>query len=54
MKNVEYGREPDDVAFIAVKLFAEDPYGLHAKYGKDIATKGDLLAVGAPEPRCTR
>lgn len=47
--NVEYGEEPNDVNFSGIKLFTEDPYALHAKYGKDIVTRGDLLAVGAPE-----
>jgi hypothetical protein len=49
IENIEYGTEPDDVNFSGIKLFTEDPYGLHAKYGKDVVTKGDLLAVGAPE-----
>lgn len=45
---VEYGSN-SEVNFSGIKLFSEDPFALHAKYGKDIVTRGDLLAIGAPE-----
>lgn len=48
IETVEYGSN-SEVNFSGIKLFNEDPFALHAKYGKDIVTKGDLLAIGAPE-----
>ena len=48
MNTVEYGSN-DNVNFSGIKIFSNDPFALHAKYGKSVATKGDLLVIGAPE-----
>ena len=49
IETVEYGREPNDVDFSGIKMFTNDPQGLHAQYGKDIVVRGDLMAIGAPD-----
>lgn len=48
MDTVEYGAN-ENVNFSGIKLFSNDPFALHAKYGKSVATKNDLLVIGAPE-----
>lgn len=52
MDTIEYGSN-DVVDYSGTKLIADDPYSLNGRqegdqYGKSIAIKGDLMAVGAP------
>ena len=45
---VEYGSS-DEVNYSGIKHFYHNPQAVHAKYGKDVVIRGDLMAIGAPQ-----
>jgi hypothetical protein len=47
INTVGYGAS-DEVNYSGIKHFASDPNAIKARYGKSVAMRGDLMAIGAP------